>query len=387
MSWFTKAIKSCGRAAGTVVKTATKPAIALGKEITKIPVVGKPMSAVYNLSVNAPFKLANNIASGQRIDRAVVGHFKGQLADAKTVAPYAQTVVSFVPGIGQGVSGAIGAGLALADGRPINEALVSAVKGAIPGGPAAQAAFSVAAAAAQGKPLDEVAIAALPLDDNAKKALKTAASLGKDLAQGKRIDEALLNSASKALPPAYNTALKTAVAIGAGKNLQDTLVKNVGPDTLKLLAGEGAKLAADNPVMKAGADLLKGQKSVKAGFDVGVAFASKKVRPIDLVAVRKKLNGQQKKGFDMALAAHIGQVTRPKAKPGKHPPASQFGYYVTHGMRQASPKHKVAMMKEVAKDPIARTGAVTAVKEVQWVDAPWWKKLLADLGIHVGPKV
>jgi hypothetical protein len=387
MSWFTKAIKSCGKAAGTVVKTATKPAALLGKEITKIPIVGKPLNAVYNLSVNAPFKLASNIASGQRIDKAVVGHFKGQLADAKTVAPYAQTVVSFVPGIGQGVSGAIGAGLALAEGRPINEALVSAVKGAIPGGPAAQAAFSIAAAAAQGKPIDEIAISALPLDENSKKALRTVTSMTKDLASGKRVDEALLNSASKALPSQYNAALKTAVAVAAGKNLQDTLVKNVGPEVLKTLAKEGCDITAKNPVMKAGADLLKGQKSVKAGFDVGVAFASKKVRPIDLVAVRKKLKGPQRKGFDMALAAHIGMVTRPPTKSSKHPPASQFGYYVTHGMRQAAPKHKVAMMKEVAKDPIARTGAVTAVKEVQWVDAPWWKKLLSDLGIHVGPKV
>lgn len=387
MSWFTKAIKSCGKAVGKVTKVAVSPVLATGKLITKIPVVGKPMSAAYDLSINGPFKLAHTIASGKRIDRAVVGHFKGQLASAKTVAPYAQTVVSFVPGIGQGVSGAIGAGLALAEGRPINDALIAAVKGAVPGGPVAQAAFSVAAAAAQGKPIDEIAINALPIGDAEKKAIKTAASMAKDIAAGKRVDDTLYRNTLKALPPTVAAGVQTAAAVAKGKNLQDSLVKNMGPATLSALAKQGAEIASKNPVFRAGEALLKKQPSVTAGFKVGVAFASKKVRPVDLVAIRKKLKGPQKKGFDMALAAQIGMVTRPPAKPGKHSPASQFGYFVTHGMRQAKPKHKAAMMKEVAKDPIARSGAVTAVREVQWVDAPWWKKLLADLGIKLAPAV
>lgn len=387
MSWFTKAIKSCGRAVGKATKVAVSPVLATGKLIKKIPVVGGPLSATYDLTINAPFKIAHNIADGKRLDRVAVGHFKEQLASAKTVAPYAQTVVSFVPGIGQGVSGAIGAGLALAEGRPINDALIAAVKGAIPGGAVAQAAFNVTASVAQGKPIDEIAINALPIGDGEKKAIKTAAAMAKDIAAGKRVDDTLYKNTLKVLPAQVAAGVQTAAAVVKGKNLQDAVVKNMGPAVLTTLAKEGAGVATKNPVFKAGQDLLKKQPSVKAGFNVGVAFATKKVRPVDLVAVRKKLKGPQRKGFDMALAAQIGMVTRPPAKPGKHSPASQFGYFMTHGMRQAAPKHKAAMMKEVAADPIARAGAVTAVKEVQWVDAPWWKKLLADLGIHVGPKV
>jgi len=386
MSWFTKAIKSCGKAVGTAVTITTMPVTLVGKQINKIPVVGKPFGAVFRLT-NAPIDLAVRISSGQRLDKAFIGHFKGQLADAKTVGPYAQTVVSFVPGVGQGISGAMGAGLALAEGRPINEALIAAVKGALPGGPAAQAAFNIAVSAAQGKPIDQIAINALPLDDKTKKAISVGVNITKDLANGKRVDKAILTGVEKELPPQYQAALKTAVAIGAGKNIQDSIVKNAGPAVLGVLAKKGAGLAASNPVFKAGCDLLKKQPSVKAGFNVGVAFASKKVNPIDLVAVRKKMTGSQKKGFDMALATHIGMVTRPPSKSGKHTPASQFGYYLTHGMREAKPKHKVAMMKEVAANPATRIGAVSAVREVQWVDAPWWKKMLANLGITVGPKV
>jgi hypothetical protein len=386
MPWFTKAIKSCGKAVGTAVTVTTMPVTLVGKQINKIPVVGKPFGAVFRLA-NAPIDLTTRIASGQRIDKAVIDHFKGQLADAKTVGPYAQTVISFVPGVGQGISGALGAGMALAEGRPINDALIAAVKGALPGGPAAQAAFNVAVAAAQGKPIDQIAINALPIDDKLKKAITTGVSVTKDLANGKRVDKVLLDNVQKNLPPQYQAALKTAVAIGAGKNVQDSIVKNAGPAVLSVLAKEGGGIVKDNPVFKAGSELLKNQPHVDAGFKVGVAFASKKVNPIDLVAVRKKMTGPQKKGFDMALAAHIGMVTRPPSKSGKHPPASQFGYYVTHGMREAKPKHKVAMMKEVASNPATRAGAVSAIREVQWVDAPWWKKMLANLGITVGPKV
>lgn len=382
MSWFTKAIKSCGKTIGSGVKIAVSPVGALGKEIKKIPVVGKPFGAVYGLAT-APFDMTARIASGARLDHAVVGHFKGQLADAKTVGPYAQTIVSFVPGVGQGVSAAIGTGLALAEGRPINEALVAAVKGALPGGPAAQAAFNIATAAAQGKPIDEIAISALPIPDSQKKALKTAASVAKDLAAGKKVSDIVLKNVQANLPKELNAAINTGVAIGKGKSLQDAVVQNVGPELLKKVAGNGAEIIAKNPVMRAGAEMVAKNPKMTAGFKVGAAFASKQVRPIDLVAVRKKLNGPQRQGFDMALAAHIGQVTRPASKSGKHPPKSQFGYYLTHGMRQAEPKHKVAMMKVVAADPVARTGATTAIKEVQWTQAPWWKRLLSELGIKV----
>jgi hypothetical protein len=383
MSWFSKALKTCGKAIGSGVKVVTSPIGAIGKEIKKIPVVGGALSATYNLTLNAPFKVAHNIADGKRLDRVAVGHFKGQLADAKTVAPYAQTVVSFVPGVGQGISAAIGTGLALSEGRPLSEALVAAIKGAVPGGPIAQSAFSIAASAAQGKPIDQIALSALPISDAQKTALLTVTNLGRDLAAGKRVDESVFNRVKSLLPTELGAALNTGIAVGKGKSLQDSVVKNMSPVILKSLAVTGKDIASKNAVFNAGQSILKSQPAVSAGYNVGIAFASKKVRPIDMIAVRKKLTGAQKKGFDMALSAHVGMVTRPPSTSGKHDPKAQFGYYVTHGMRQATPKHKTAMMREIVKEPIARTGAVAAIKEVQWTVAPWWKRILSELGIQI----
>src|SRR5262249_39106355 len=77
------------------------------------------------------------------------------------LVPYVQSVVSFVPGLGTGVSAALGAAQALADGRPITDAVVAAARGAIPGGPLAQMAFDTAWGLAHGKPIDAAVLASL----------------------------------------------------------------------------------------------------------------------------------------------------------------------------------------------------------------------------------
>src|SRR5260221_4654747 len=77
------------------------------------------------------------------------------------VLPYVQSVVSFVPGVGTGISAALGAAQALADGRSIDEAILAAARGAIPGGPMAQMAFDAAWGLAHGRPIDTVVLGAL----------------------------------------------------------------------------------------------------------------------------------------------------------------------------------------------------------------------------------
>ena len=96
------------------------------------------------------------------------------------VLPYVQAVVSFVPGVGTGVSAALGAAQALADGRRIDEAIVSAAKSAIPGGPLAQMGFDAAWGLAHGRPIESVALEALRNrlpNDLAKKAFDTGLAL------------------------------------------------------------------------------------------------------------------------------------------------------------------------------------------------------------------
>lgn len=80
---------------------------------------------------------------------------------AGPVLPYVQSVMSFVPGVGTGIAAALGAAQALADGRRIDEALVSGFKSAIPGGPLAQMAFDAAWGLAHGRPIDTTVLGAL----------------------------------------------------------------------------------------------------------------------------------------------------------------------------------------------------------------------------------
>lgn len=67
-----------------------------------------------------------------------------------TVAPFAQIALSFVPGVGTVVNGAIEAGIALAKGQNITDALIAGAAGALPGGVLAQAAFRAGVAVVKG---------------------------------------------------------------------------------------------------------------------------------------------------------------------------------------------------------------------------------------------
>lgn len=189
------------------------------KALKKIPVVGSPLASVYGVAI-APAALAESIASGQRIDKALIGNFKAQIQDIKTLAPYATTVVSFVPGVGQGLGAAMAAATALADGQPLSSAVLKGIKGAIPGGQLAQSAFGAVTAVASGKGLDQVALGALPLPDEQKAALKTALNVASKISKGQRVDAVVMEEALKRLPPEVSKAVHVGLAVGHAANIQ-----------------------------------------------------------------------------------------------------------------------------------------------------------------------
>ena len=225
-----KAFKSVGKAIGkplaavskVVTAPITAPAKLVAKVTSKIPVLGAITGAVNQVAL-MPIAVTQGILEGGRIDKVALSNLKQTLASVKTLGPYVQTVMSMVPGIGTGVSAAIGAGLALAEGKSITEAMLAGVKGAIPGGPAAQAAFSVAQGAIEGKPIDQIAIGALPIGDAQKKLLVQGMQAVKDIAKGKNVAHALVDNAVKSLPPQYAKAVQIGMAMGHAKNLQDAL--------------------------------------------------------------------------------------------------------------------------------------------------------------------
>lgn len=123
---------------------------------------------------------------------SAIGSVGGAIGSVVTTAlPIAQTIISFVPGVGAGVNAAIAAGTALAKGQPITDAVIAAAKGAIPGGPLAQQALESAVAIAKGKNVSETVLAAarnqIPGGEVAKRAFDT----GLALAKGHNLQRAL----------------------------------------------------------------------------------------------------------------------------------------------------------------------------------------------------
>lgn len=194
---------------GQGVASVGKGAFAIAKGIAT------PVAAL----VTSPYKLTADIASGKNVFASLKDTVKRDLASVKEVAPYAQAVLSVVPGVGQGINMAIAAGSAIAQGQPITAALIAGVKGALPGGPLAAQAFDSAYKIARGENLSDVALQAvinrLPGGEVAKQAAQTAIAVAK----GQNIQQAALGIAKATLPGGELT--QAALDVASGKSVKD----------------------------------------------------------------------------------------------------------------------------------------------------------------------
>lgn len=215
------------KAATKVVSVATNFAkSAVNATLGKIPVIGPLAKSAVSI-MNAPANLVTAIASGERIDKAVLNNLKQALKDVKQIAPYAQMIISLVPGVGTGISAALGASLALASGQNITEALKAGVMSAIPGGPLVQAAAGLAADALQGKNIAQSVLNNLPISPAARTALVQGLQAAQKIAKGQNVGTALLDAGLKQLPPQFQKAVQIGVALGHAKSLQDAATSAV----------------------------------------------------------------------------------------------------------------------------------------------------------------
>jgi len=414
MSFLKKLVKSAGKVAGGVVHVTASVALAptklAGKVVGKIPVVGKPFNSVINLA-NAPLKLVDSIAQGNRLDKAVINNIKGQVKDVKDVAPYAQMVITIVPGVGTLAAGAIGAGIALASGQPIDEALMKGVRGALPGGAIAASIFDASQAVLSGKPLAQIGISILPIDPSQKKALETTMNFAKQVASGKKISDSVLLAAQKNLPDNIKKAVAVGLSMAQAKNEQHKMIQNVTPSVLNKLSDMGMQLVNADLVLKAGFGLVKDTEQQK-GFKVAAAVLHFSVTPMEITAIREKLSSTQKKGFDLCAAAHAGAVSKPAPKPtvvtgpsgikapmtkavtggGPSKPMTvadakaQFAANATFGMVGSSDALKKNVIATMVQDPAALSGTKTAVAQIAATkkQESWWHRLLTKLGLATG---
>lgn len=476
------ALDSAGKAAGSAVGIVTDAAGTIGDGLKYIPVIGPLYSAIWT-HVTSPLAVLDGIVQGNPIDRVALDTLHREVKVAKDIAPYAQTAIQFVPGVGPVASGAISAGIALANGQTLDEALIEGVKGAIPGGPLAKAAFDTGRAALQGKDIKEIALSqvgplvnsiGVPVPPLASKAIaaglhvaqgaaqgqpvdsmlvsevieqlppeeRGAARLARDMANGAKLSDILLESGQKMLlqnaPDAVKSkqlsdALKVGIAVGTAKHYQNAYREEAANQT-PFLAQAGAQLTAADAAMKAAQDVIafhntaimknvakssKGivapiartiasSKQVKAtsqafkevsdfpwgdtpwqemqgfageeedanearrGFDIGAGLMSHAgMTRAQYEAVRSTLSPLGKKGFDVAVAYHIGKVTQ--QAPDSLSPEAKAAYLVTKGLQGKYPSAlKASLIQDFASIPTARIGTAIAVNEFaarkSWLD-------------------
>jgi hypothetical protein len=367
-SWVKNAAKSAGRAVESATHAVGDLSSSIADTLGKVPVIGPGLKGLYGYTYGALIQAADNVVSGVRIDKIASRLFESQVQNVKDVAPYVQTIVSVVPGIGPGISGAISAGLTLAQGRPIDEALADAAAGALPGGALAKSMAKMAFAAASGQPLSDIAISGLPLSPGAREGLRAGLRIASDVAQGKRVDKVLLAEATRQidrLPPELRTAAQVGVALGHGKKLQDIAIEQM-PRLIAVggpLAALGQKIASNSPIVQqARALVAKGQH----GFDVAQGLlAHSGVPPHQLEMARSTFKGEALRGFDAAVAFHMGRVLSPPRPVKKDPPAKYAGYFIMKGIQGAPPAKIISVAKTVSvADANAKAGARVALKEL-----------------------
>lgn len=262
--------KTVGREIGKAEHVLTDIEGNITDAINKIPFVGGPISSLFDAAYHltmGPALMLTSVASGQRIDRAVLNTVSDTVKSVKTVAEYTKMVIGLVPGVGTGIGAALGAGLALADGQPIDKAMIEAAASAIPGGPLAKAGLTMAdegvRAAIDHTNLDLGTIAqsmmeALPLPDPAKDALMTGVNIAGQIAHGAPLDTTLSQAAINALPidPKIKKSLSDANSIALdlahGKPLDAVVLNHTQsiasdlpiPDIIKQQLNNAAKTGA-----------------------------------------------------------------------------------------------------------------------------------------------
>ena len=421
------AASTAGHALGAPAGLMVKGTEAISKVASKIPVLGPMFHAILGIA-DEPFALSKSILDGERIDKAFVSSFKRQLADIKEVAPYAQAVVSFIPGLGTVASMAIGAGLAIASGRPIDEIAIAAVAGAIPGGPIVKAAYDVGRTAIVshkvgniGSLISAVGTAVgVPIPPEASAALTGGLNTLGAMANGVKPDKALIQSALNAVPgiaknvnldtitqkgmldaaddmiakgqelipnlsadqkKAMKAALHAGMAMQHAQNLQGAqhAAVSTGAPIQRLAQVGQAKMATDTIIQAARAS-LKGLGL--HGFDVGVGTMHHESTPFQVGLVRSKLSPADQHGFDVAAALHIGRVVAPPAPAAPaafgadgtlaaipvttgSTPGVQAGYAITQGLASSDdPNHRAALIATAASTPEGRHGASHAASEI-----------------------
>jgi hypothetical protein len=284
----------------------------------------------------------------------------------KIVGPIIAIAANIIPGIGQAACAAIMAGVAAAtattaaaqaiinkDPKALDN-VASAAASTIPGGddPSVQAAIQLSASAVSTGQAVASNIQSVP--PNIQSSLT---SVGQLLAAGNPVDSPQVNSALSKLPPNVQSGVKLGSLTGNSAVVNSS--STITPAVLRSLQHLGSLYESSNPPASHARTLVP---SGTYGFDIGLGCTINKISANNLSMIRQGLSPADQNGFDSALALHIGANVSPPADTSNAMQAA--GHMITTGMQSAPEDNRVAMMKNVAKNPTARVGATIAVKQI-----------------------
>ena len=401
--WLGNAVKSSGRLAGSIARDVSHATGVIERNVAKVPGVGPLFHGAFIAlegGIAGPFQIASGIASGKRIDRVLMTQMNRQLGAIKEIAPYAQSVMSFIPGIGTGVSAAMAAGLALASGKRLDQVLLAGISVAVPGGQFGKMAFDMGKAVMEHKPIADILVHAgadlsgalgAQIPDSAVAGITAGLHMAQGLAKGSKkhpvaqVDATMTAMAAKipGLDPAqqkeFTKALQAGMAVGQAVTLQKTAAELMAANLLTFAAA-GQEFSDGDPVTKAAQGLLP-EVEGKRGFAVGMYAMVHQIGESDLAALRAALPGEAKRGFDLAVSLQIGRVTTPVGSVPEGPAALKAGYLITKGMLGATPDQKGGLAEVLAGGAESTQGSILAMGEVQEANDPWEVKLTRYFGL------
>jgi len=360
LDWAGNVMKTAARAVGSAVHIVDQAYGTISDLYKKIPILGPLYTAEFDYAYGFVFKAADDIGQGKALDQVAMNAFRNKMADVHEIAPYAETVIALVPGVGPEVSAAIGCGLALAEGKSIDQALLAGVRASIPGGGLAQAAFDVGHAAFSGKSASEIALASVAgigeaagvqIPYEAQEVLSAGLHVGQAIAKGEPVSSAIVDQAISYLPPDERPLAQAVRDVAGGKNVGDVLMEQgqkmiptitayaqdtmrkgfaigmtmgqaqrlqgiiqdgVQTDFIKYVSkGEG--ILAKDPTVRAGMNLVQTGQN---GYKIGIGFMTYAQKgSYGILAVRNALSPDDKRGFDSAVSLHAGRVTTPEPPP------------------------------------------------------------------------
>ena len=131
------AVRTAGKPIQSGLDLLSKATKSLGDDISKIPVVGAPLSAIYDVAtdpVTLPLTIADDVAHGDSLGQTIADGIRHEVSKYQAAAPYVESVVALVPGIGGMCASCIAVGVGVAEGQPIDQILVEAAAAQVPGG-------------------------------------------------------------------------------------------------------------------------------------------------------------------------------------------------------------------------------------------------------------